>query len=279
MTNRELRKLQLIQLMILKDIVKLCELHGLRYYLVEGTLLGAVRHNGSIPWDDDIDIAMYREDYKKIESLISRDYNDKYVVQSPDNDINYPRQILKVRLAGTKQIEHGMDGINAANGIYIDIFPLDKCKKPDGIIMKFRGMLIRSFFAYNTIHCGRKVNMSISKKTIRLLTRWVTVVIPKKKVNNWFEKICTMDDKKECHFTTSFLSAYGWKKQMVSNDVYGIGVMLTYEGEEFRVPTKYDKLLRAIYNDYLTIPSQEKQNSGHTIVEIDFGKYEKVFYD
>ena len=272
-----LRKLQLVQYMILKDVAKLCDENNLKYYLVGGTLLGAIRHGGSIPWDDDIDIAMPREDYDKIQDIIEKNYSDKYKVQSPLNDKNYTRQILKVRLKGTKQLEKNMIGIEASNEIYIDIFPLDKSKYNSGVIVALKGKMIRILFAYNTMRCGKKDDMTNFKRMIRKMCTWITYLVPRKFVNWCFEKICTLDQNKECKYITSFLSGLGWRKQMMLKEVYGEGVKVKYESSYFRAPKEYDVLLQSLYGDYMTPPPFDERNSGHYIAQIDFGKYGDMY--
>ena len=87
--DSRLRKLQMAELEILKEFVRLCEAHGLQYYLVGGTLLGAVRHKGFIPWDDDIDVAMPRGDYDRFSQIAPKELDPRYFYQCPDTDPHY----------------------------------------------------------------------------------------------------------------------------------------------------------------------------------------------
>lgn len=267
------RKLQMVQLMILKDIHDVCVRHNLKYYLIGGTLIGAVRHKGFIPWDDDIDIAMYREDLDALEKIMET-HADKYFVQNFDTDKHYTRYITKIRLNGTAQIESGFENIDMHKGIFVDIFPLDKVHNKNGIGLYIRGYVLRALFAFKTIRHVKDKETSRFKKILMKVFRPFTKLIPEKHINNLFDYVCTMSKNKNCEYTTSFASGYRWKKQLVENTVYGNGILKTFEGFEFYVPDNYDFLLRQIFGNYMQLPPLDKRTSGHDVVFIDFGSYD-----
>lgn len=272
-----LRKLQLTQLLILKDIAAICEENGLTYYLCGGTLLGAVRHHGFIPWDDDLDITMYREDLNKLISIIQTSHTKKYFVQTFQADPNYTRYIPKIRLNHTVQLEkgQGQDGIHT--GVYVDIFPLDHVTKSDGIGLHLRGKLLRLLFAFKTARCAKNKNTTSAKKKIIKIIKPLTYLVPMSLINRMFDWVCTASSSEDAEFTTSFASHYLWKKQLVPNCVYGGGTFLTFEGEEFRVPSQYTALLTQVFgDDYMELPPIEKRSSGHTLEKIDLGEYSSI---
>lgn len=272
-----IRKLQLAQLYMMREISEICENNDIKYFLCGGTLLGAVRHQGFIPWDDDLDITMYREDLNKLIQIIQESYSEKYFVQNFKTDKNYTRYIPKIRLNNTYQVEKGyeLDGIH--NGIYIDIFPLDHVTKKDGIELWLRGKILRLLFAYKTTRCTKnKVTTKAKKFLIRIL-RPFTYLIPMDLIDKLFDWVCMASDKPGAKYTTSFASHYLWKKQLVDNAVYGDGKKLKFENTEFRVPSRYLDLLEQVFGkDYMELPPEEKRNSGHTLVKIDLGEYETI---
>lgn len=270
-----LRKLQLTQLIILKDIAQICKENNLRYYLGGGTLLGAIRHGGFIPWDDDIDIVMYRDDLERLESILLDNYNEKYFVQNFETDNKYTRYITKVRLNGTRQVSKGLENVQMHKGIYLDIFPLDRVQSSDSLGLRLRGKIIRYLFAYKTLRFIPDKNTTPEKKFLIKILHPISHLIPDKIINWFFDFICTMSENEKCKFTTNFASGYGWKRQLVENSVYGKGVYKRFEDGEYLVPFNYDKLLTQLYGDYMQIPPLEKRKSGHIIVDIDIGKYEK----
>lgn len=271
-----LRKLQLIQLYMLKDIDRICSENGIVYYICGGTLLGAVRHKGFIPWDDDVDITMYRDDLKRFERVIGEKYSDKYFIQNFQTDKNYTRYITKLRLNGTCQAEAGIVDDDIHQGVYIDIFPLDKVTKSDGLGLRFRGGLLRYLFAYKTArHASNKITTRAKRIVIKLIKPF-TRLIPSKAVNRMFDWVCTATSAETAGYTTSFASRYLWKRQLVANEVYGDGVLVPFEDGLFRAPAGYDILLRQLYRDYMALPPEDKRNSGHELVKIHLGKYEDI---
>ena len=269
------RKLQLVQLYMMREIADICEKNNIRYYLCGGTLLGAVRHEGFIPWDDDLDITMYREDMEKLLSIIAQSYGDKYFVQTFQSDRNYTRYIPKIRLNNTYQVEKGQEQDGIHHGVYIDIFPLDHVTKSGGPGLWIRGKILRLLFAYKTVRCTKnKATSKIKRIAIRILKPF-SYLIPMKWIDRMFDWVCTMSDKPGAKYTTSFASHYRWKRQLVENCVYGEGTFLKFENAMLRVPSQYLNLLRQVFGeDYMQLPPEEKRTSGHTLTRIDIGEYE-----
>lgn len=271
-----LRKLQLAQLFMIREIDQICKTHGLTYYLCGGTLLGAVRHGGFIPWDDDLDITMYREDLNKLIAIIQKEYGQKYFVQTFQTDKRYTRYIPKIRLNNTYQVELGNENVDMHNGIYIDIFPLDHVTKTGGIGLYLRGKLLRLLFAYKTARYAKEKPTTKVKRIIIKIVKPFTWLVPDQLVNKLFDKVCTASDKPGAKYTTSFASHYLWKRQLVPNEVYAEGAFLTFENTKLHVPSKYLELLTQVFGeDYMQLPPEDKRNSGHTLVRIDLGEYEE----
>ena len=265
--------LQSIECSILEDIDSICTDNGLKYYLIGGTLLGAVRHKGFIPWDDDIDIVMYRNDYNKLIEILQKDYHTKYFVQTFYTDKHYLRYVLKVRLNGTKLVESYLTDSKSNNGIYIDIFPLDQVQKNGGVGLKIRGAIVRCLFGIKGIKNGVFISNNIFKRIIGTIFRVFTFLIPDKLINCLFDYVCSKDNKKNCKYTTNFASHFKWKKQLFENEVYGDGVRLEFEGRFFNAPKEYLVILERLYGkNFMDLPPEEKRVT-HDIVELDFGKY------
>lgn len=100
--SETLKKVQALQLGILKDVISICEAHGLIWFAFAGTAIGAIRHKGFIPWDDDIDIGMPRNDYENLLRILNEEYSDKYIVANPEYFKNYGGMIGKIMIRGTK---------------------------------------------------------------------------------------------------------------------------------------------------------------------------------
>lgn len=120
----DLRKLQLSELDILKKFHEVCEKHNLTYYLTGGTLLGAVRHKGFIPWDDDIDVVMPYDDYKKLCKLPSEVFGEEFFLQNADTDVQYPLLFSKLRKNNTHAEEIDFKNLSLHKGHFIDVFSM-----------------------------------------------------------------------------------------------------------------------------------------------------------
>lgn len=255
----------------------ICDENGLKYYLIGGTLLGAIRHNGFIPWDDDIDIVMYRKDLRALEKIISDNYRDEFFVQNQNTDPHYVRYITKIRLNGTRQEEAINAKMDMHKGIYIDIFPLDYVVKNNGVFMILRGKLLRSLFAIKTIkHVKSKNDSKWKRFTINIL-KPIFILFPDKLINFLFDWVCGRENEKSCKYTANFSSHFGWKKQTYLNEIYGEGKTVRFEDEFFRVPDMPEIILNSIYGtNYMELPPEEARNSGHSLDNIDLGKYENI---
>ena len=125
MSNNNLRTLQLIELKILLEIKRVCETNNIKYFLIGGTLLGAVRHNGFIPWDDDIDIGMMRDEYKRFLEVFPLSKGDEYTLETTETDSGHAYLYGKVRLSGTTFQEERNKNVLENQGIWVDVFPFD----------------------------------------------------------------------------------------------------------------------------------------------------------
>ena len=123
-----LRRLQLVQLELLVELDRVCRKCGIRYLMDGGTMIGAIRHNGFIPWDDDIDVAMLREDYEKFKTVLG-ELKPQYFFQDHTTDASYRWGYGKLRKVGTSLIRKGQEHIKCRDGVFIDIFPYDDIPK------------------------------------------------------------------------------------------------------------------------------------------------------
>lgn len=131
MTPSELRRLQLVQTALLQEFDRVCRLYGIKYIIGSGTLLGAVRYKGFIPWDDDIDVEMLREDYEKFRSIANKSLHEKVFFQDHKTDPHFPWLYGKLRMHGTRAVRLGQEHLKMHSGVFVDIFPRDPVPNND----------------------------------------------------------------------------------------------------------------------------------------------------
>lgn len=260
-TGSLLKELQTTQLKILVDVAAFCEKNKIQYFLTSGTLLGAVRHQGFIPWDDDVDIAMPRKDFERFLSLSSQLPSD-YCCQSTRFDQNYPLAIVKVRNKNTIMKEPVMEHLDIEHGVWIDIFPIDKIKNERMLV--FRGKCIEIL---NTVIGYKLGSRIISKHRTKIFCKIVGGfgVSNLDKMRDWFMK---RDENKATNKVTNYVSNLGCKRLTFDKTVFFPPQKMVFEGHSFFVPADSDKWLTQAYGDYMTFPPIEEQINKHDVSEI-----------
>lgn len=251
-TGEELKN---IQVEILDDVVAFCRHHNLRYFLAYGTLLGAVRHGGYIPWDDDIDIHMPRPDYEKFIELYNREQDCCNRVVSPEIDKRYRTAFAKVYRKGTivREFHFKPDVF----GVYIDIFPLDGLK--DNNQAHECGQMRRFMHVKNSVFTSgmpllRKLRLAVTK----------TILLPFS-INALQRKIKSMATKRNYNESEYVYSSYSRlaAKEQFPRAIFDDYSVVTFEGKEYRAPLDCDTYLRALYGDYMKLPPEDKRISTH----------------
>ena len=253
--NEKLRKLQLCELEILKEFVRICEKYALKYYLTVGTLLGAARHHGFIPWDDDIDVAMPRKDYDRFAEICQQELGKRYFYQSPETDPYYFLPYAKIRKNGTTVYEERFRLARFHKGVFIDIFPLDFCPKP-GLFCHF----IFNVLAVVNYRCQvdsgelgipyKELSGKIGYTILRLFSKKQIQKLRKYLINI---SHCLSDGG----HVVLYAGAYGYYREVMPQEWYFGQNTMSFEGSMFSVPAYPDGLLSQVYGkDYMTALEQ-----------------------
>jgi lipopolysaccharide cholinephosphotransferase len=282
----KLRKLQLTELMMLKEFIRICETYGFRYYVCAGTCLGAVRHGGFIPWDNDIDVAMPREDYKKFleiaPEVISRDYIVSSYDSSPADKLASVFYSCCMRMFNKNLILEARNVVPPRRTYsYMDIIPIDGL--PDSKWLRAfhaRLFLIKNmcyvFSNFRKIVNQRRIGRPWYKQLIVWFCNRVDVprlFDPKKRFaagNKVLEKYSFYKQRWCGHFGTP----HGLK-DIFPTDFFGEGVKLKFEDIEVTAPQNYDGYLKSRYGDYMALPSLERRNRRRYQYEIILNEEER----
>lgn len=250
---------------ILDIIVRICEKHGLRYSLAYGTLLGAVRHGGFIPWDDDIDIIMSREDYDRFIELWPREAPDGYILMNGSNTEYYPNNFTKVVKDHTtflQRDEHRTKPFH--KGIFVDIFPADRVAPH-----QLSRMVQYAACAVNLLYT--REYSSGTGGLIGFIEK-VMLGLPR----SWHGPLRGFAERVQCRWNgcanTSFFVACTIRgcKHYFPSDIFEEMSTVEFNGKRYCAFGKYDQVLRTIYGDYMQLPPEEERVWHHHPVLIDF---------
>lgn len=274
------KKLQACETEMLRKFIEVCDLLKIRYYIVGGTLLGAVRHRGFIPWDDDIDICMPRSDYEQFIAKGQKYMPEYYFIQTYETDKEWPGNFAKIRDSRTTFIESSVKNCKINHGVYIDIFPMDNY--PDGIMRRIITEKIEKIckVRIGMVYSLKEEKASFLRRTVRFLRKRAALALFPKIVdaNTYRDKVIKSIPKgKMC---VNYSGIYG-KKEIMPYSWYGDGCLLEFEGLTVRAPIEYKKWLTQIYGDYMTLPPVEKRVAHHynEVIDLDKPYHEYVSED
>ncbi len=270
MASYDIRPLQLRILDILVAFDKVCKEHNLRYYLWAGTMLGAIRHGGFIPWDDDADVAMPREDYDILIAHASEWLPQPYEMTSLESNKDFTGTYAKLVDASTTIIERY--DFRSVGGIYVDVFPIDgvpSCKcTADIYLRKFSFLRKMAYFCNrNPFKHGKGVSSWIPRLVQKFYTNYELqskgIAMMKRYPFATSANICDFDDG---------------SKGIMPKEYVGTPTLVNFEGHQLMGVAQPHKYLSHKYGDYMTIPPGEKQRQ-HNFYFLDYNLPYKEYKD
>lgn len=269
MNNKEwdqktLDKLHQVHQELLDEFDRICKKNKLTYFLIGGTYIGALRHNGFIPWDDDVDVAMPRKDYEKLIEVSNKDLNKKYYLDCFEKNNDYFFPFAKLKKNNTIFDEEVMHHLNNHKGIYIDIFPLDNVKENNA------GLRIRAILAKaitDTMLYKNKVKKLGS--ALHPIVSFFFLMFTKKRLMKMQKNIVTYCHDDNSKYMCDIAFGYGVQKELIERCHVIPTRELPFNGKKYSCMHD-DTFLKNIYGDYMKIPPVEKRKS-HRPLKIDFG--------
>ncbi len=272
-TDEQLRKLQQIELNNLKVLTEVCEKIGVEFFLYGGSLIGAVRHKGFVPWDDDLDVAMSRQDYMKFIAEAPAVLPEEYVLQTPYLDKNTPFLYTKLRLKGTTYTEYINHRLKTAHGIYVDIYPIDHIPDDEEEFLSLYGKFQKLAKWYVMRQCPYpSVEGGGLKRKIKNLARYVVSHLVRLVPHGFFIKRMEALMTKYNDVPTT---RCGNLSYFDPTNLFWEPFPLEkgeFEGMEVNLPGNWDRHLSARYGDYMELPPEEDR-LGHKPYLLDFGTY------
>lgn len=258
------RSLQMELLKIMKEYHRLCQEFSLRYYMLGGTCLGAIRHQGFIPWDDDMDVGMPRKDYERFCELANKELPDDLEIRFYKTVDNSPFHFAKLINKKTTLIEPKYH--DYIEGIYIDVFPLDNMSEYT-LSNKLRCQQIWFKHACIMNHCSTESKKGVVRQVFQRYSK----IKKLDKLHASLERLMIKENDKEAKYLCNYLGA--WKeREIIPVEIFGKGTLYKFEDAFFYGPNNADYYLHSLYGDYMRLPPKEKQVCRHDYYYVSLEK-------
>ena len=270
------------ELYVLSEFDKLCKENGLRYYAFAGTAIGAVRHNGFIPWDDDIDLGMMREDYERLKKIMKTKTDYEFRLTNPETDPDYCSAIIKFQQNDTAFVPPYAVNDKAKLGMHVDIFVYDKisddkkkaAKQVRDARIYARLMFLRKYA--NPEIKGKGLKVGIQKLSCKMIHYMLALFhVSPRWLYKRFQKVAQAANNENCKYYTTFQSTVIPRCRVKEKDIYPL-VDVKFEDRTMPLIKEYDKSLTRIFGDYMTVPPKEKRIN-HAPAIIKFAGEETMY--
>ena len=275
-TNIE--KLHAVNIEIMKKIVDICDANGLLYYALGGTMLGAIRHKGFIPWDDDIDLGMPRKDYELFLQIAPELLGKSFKVTNYKTDSDYHYYITRVQDINTKVVETRYEHEGIFSHVSVDIFPIDGSPN-NRVLRRIFYFRILSHRAMMSLHYKNGIDPDRKRGVLEKILLAFMKMLPTDKMFNAYnqkniiDRILKRYDMWKSVVSGNIMGAYR-TVEMVPTEWYGKDTFYQFEDMQIRGLREFDKYLSHLYGDYMRIPSENERKIHYKIIEIHGEKVE-----
>ena len=256
----DISEIQQMELGIMEYIHEVCHKIGVKYFLSYGSLIGAVRHQGFIPWDDDMDICMLRDDYEKLQNYLIAHPDERYEVMSYKNNVNYVYPFMKIQDNQTYLVEEDVR-IDSNMGIYVDIFPVDGYEDDQAFKDKMTKIIKK-----RQLSCYTFKGITNTKSVVNSMIRYISVIIFYfTNTNKYVSQIDELAKSRKVedyelvdYVVYKDMNKPVWKREWLEQVEAG-----SFEGKKFMIPKHYHEVLTSDYGNYMQLPPVEQQVSHH----------------
>lgn len=274
-----LKKLKEVEVEILKEIIRICELHKIDYFANGGTAIGAVRHQGFIPWDDDIDICMTRSELNRFLKVCETDLDDRYELLMPDGKNDFLAMVVQVIKKGTTNKPKNYKKLKVHCGIFVDIFPVDNVPTDP----KLRKKQIRKAWFWGKLLILRCIPhpqlpyIGWKSEIVSFICACIHYTlaflhIPRAFIFHKCEEATLQYENEDTGLMTILCDTFPETFLMTKEDIYPLKKM-KFEDIMINIQSGNDKILRNVFGNYMELPPVEKRKN-HPPMIIDFGENE-----
>ena len=266
-----LRKLQLKELESLVYFDNFCKEHDLTYFLLGGCVIGAVRHNGFIPWDDDIDVMMPRRDYERMLKLWKQEEsNERFLMLKTDGEVFTGNCFATLIDTSATMVKENQKNIDVPHGIVTDVFPLDGC--PDGRLQRYMQYYHAMMYSLYISEVVPSKHGGLIKIVSSILLKLVPSRERRTKIWKKHEKKMTryaFNTHKKC---TELCAGPGYMRNEYPQSAFKEIVYHEFEGLQMPIPKGYDAYLKMAFGDYMQLPPEDQRVPHHDLVALDLEK-------
>lgn len=260
LVDEKRKKIWAIELDLLREFDRVCKKYNLKYFMIFGSLLGAIRHQGYIPWDDDLDVAMFREDYERFIEVAKDEFEEPYFLQTPYTDDGYFYSFIKIRNSKTTSISKAFQYQTFNQGIFLDIFPLDYCGETQRVLSEDYVEMKRILTL-----CSKYMKISnpniIFKEAERIELEQKQAIEVCEEGQKLAKKYC---DNPTNNVAITVFTIYDWRKAYFDVKDFSEIVLCDFEGLKIPIPCGWNNILTRLYGDYMKFPSEEKRGIEHS---------------
>lgn len=271
---QELKLVQNAELYILKEIKRICEKHDIKYFLTGGTMLGAVRHQGFIPWDDDIDIAMVREEYERFLSVAPTELGEEFFLDNEKTDDEYGLVFTKVRLLGTKFVELKGNANAKHNELFVDVFSyfnVSDSKTERSRIGKRLTLLTQLLLVKSGYHVWRGDGFA---KTVKFFpVRVMSALYSRRLLRERIDSLVNKYPNRTEYTCPNNGSKLGYLYWILPRTIFDEYISVKFEDDYFLIPKEYETCLKTFYGTtFMELPPEEKRIT-HRPTCLDLGRF------